>query len=104
MVESIIKPVEDVIKEFEEIEYMGKTFDEQDTTEYYTMKNERVRSKSEKIIADELYMQKIPYKYELPIQLENRGRIIEIYPDFTAINKRTGKKWMATRQESDSFT
>lgn len=90
----LFTPIEDIIREFNEISYEGKPFDEQDVTEYYTMKNERVRSKSEKIIADELYMQEIPYHYELPIQLENRGRIVTVYPDFTALNKRTGQKWI----------
>ena len=33
-------------------------------------KNERVRSKSEKIIADMLYHKNIPYKYECPINLK----------------------------------
>ncbi len=94
LIKPVIKPIEDVIKEFEAIECVGKGFDEQDVTEYYTMKNERVRSKSEKIIADEFYMQQIPYHYEMPLQLENRGRIITIYPDFTALNKRTGKRWI----------
>lgn len=86
--------MEDVIREFEELEYIGKAFDERDKTEYYTTNNERVRSKSEKIIADELHMKHIPYKYEMPIQLVNRGRIIQIYPDFTVLNKNTGKKWI----------
>lgn len=94
LIKPVIKPIEDVIKEFEAIECVGKGFDEQDVTEYYTMKNERVRSKSEKIIADEFYMQQIPYHYEMPLLLENRGRIITIYPDFTALNKRTGKRWI----------
>ena len=93
LVTPLIKPIEDIIKEFEAIEHQGKEFNEEDTREYYTSKGERVRSKSEKIIADELYRNEIPYKYELPIEfIDNRGRKVKVYPDFTVLNKRTGEK------------
>lgn len=94
LVKPIIAPREDIIREFEQMAYQGKAFDERDVTEYYTIKGERVRSKSEKIIADELYHMGIPYKYEMPMQLEYRGKEVTIYPDFTALNKSTGKKWI----------
>ena len=95
LVTPLIKPIEEIIAEFEAIEYQGKEFNEEDIREYYTSKGERVRSKSEKIIADELYRNGIPYKYELPIEfIDSRGRIVRIYPDFTALNKRSGKKWI----------
>ena len=91
----LIKPIEDIIKEFEQIQYEGLGFSEEDTREYYTIKGERVRSKSEKIIADELFRKGIPYKYEMPINvLDFRGREIIIYPDFTVLNKQTGKRWI----------
>lgn len=44
-------------------EYNTKPFPE-DTPEIYTEKGERVRSKSEKLIADKLYMLNIPYRYK----------------------------------------
>ncbi|MBE5939532.1 MAG: hypothetical protein E7266_03955 [Lachnospiraceae bacterium] len=94
LVEPIIRPVEMIIDEFEMIKYEGKGFDENDKTEFYTIKGERVRSKSEKIIADELYRNGITYKYEMPLELENWNKKITVYPDFTAINKRTGKRWI----------
>ena len=94
MVEALVKPIENMIEDFEKIEYIRKKFAEDDKTEYYTSKGERVRSKSEKIIADELYRYNIPYKYEMPIQLRVGNRSIPFYPDFTAMNKRTGKRWM----------
>lgn len=94
LVDPIIKPIEDIVKEFEEIQYEGKGFEEDDKTEYYTIKGERVRSKSEKIIADELNRYNIPYKYEMPLCLENWHKKIVVYPDFTVLNKRTGKKWI----------
>ena len=94
LVEPLIKPVEEIVKEFEKIEYVGKGFSEEDETAYYTIKGERVRSKSEKIIADELCRYQIPYKYELPVKLLHKNRILQFYPDFTALNKRTGKRWI----------
>ncbi len=45
-------------------------------------RNERVRSKSEKIIADKLYSLGIPYRYEYPIILKGN---VKIYPDFTIL-------------------
>lgn len=48
---------------------------------YQTMKGERVRSKSEVIIADRLFACGIPYKYECPIRVG--GKII--HPDFSIL-------------------
>ena len=50
-------------------------------TEFYTLKGEHVRSKSEVIIADRLYSKGIPYKYECPLRIGNRV----IHPDFTIL-------------------
>lgn len=58
-------------------------------TEIYTEKGEQVRSKSEKILADKLYMMRIPYSYETPLYLEYRY----IRPDFTVLNKRTRREY-----------
>lgn len=53
-----------------------------------TEKGERVRSKSEKILADKLYMMNIPYIYEAPLFLNGYGYI---NPDFTVMNLRLRK-------------
>ena len=50
-----------------------------------TDKGERVRSKSELIIANLLYSAGIPYKYEAPLFLDGIGTV---YPDFTILNVR----------------
>ncbi|MDD3340002.1 MAG: hypothetical protein PHS82_14235, partial [Lachnospiraceae bacterium] len=71
-----------------EKEYTGKTFSE-GTAEIYSERGERVRSKSEKIIADMLNKRGIPYKYECPLQLNGIGII---YPDFTILNKQERKE------------
>lgn len=53
-----------------------------------TKAGEFVRSKSELIIADKLYDNGIPYRYELNTYL---GDVMFINPDFTVKNKRTGQ-------------
>lgn len=62
--------------------YEGLAFQEDDTTSFMTEKGERVRSKSEVMIANTLYKYGIPYKYEFPVMLNN-GRTA--YPDFTVL-------------------
>lgn len=52
-----------------------------DTPVYLTVRGERVRSKSEIIIADRLWANGIPYKYECPILVG--GEIF--HPDFTIL-------------------
>ncbi len=63
--------------------YKGKEFDE-NSPQIYTKKGERVRSKSEKILADTFYALGIEYKYECPIRLKGYGIV---YPDFTFMSK-----------------
>lgn len=70
------------------ISYERKPFEE-GLAMILTNRGERVRSKSEKIIADKLLKEGIPYRYECPIQL---GHTI-IYPDFTVLNKRTREEF-----------
>lgn len=66
------------------VEYKHKSF-EQTTTSLFTSKGERVRSKSEVIIADTLTRLGIPYRYEFPIRLKN----YTVHPDFYCLNLRT---------------
>lgn len=63
-------------------EYEKKPFAE-GTSEIYSDHGERVRSKSEKIIADMLAANNIPYKYEKPLRLHG-GAVI--HPDFTLLS------------------
>ena len=63
------------------VEYEGKAIYE-DMQYFITEKGEKVRSKSEKIIADKLYMMGIPYRYEYPLILNDN---IMVYPDFTIL-------------------
>lgn len=84
MVNHISSSDENYIEEWKNVEYKGKGF-ENTESEFYTANNERVRSKSEIMIADALCRMGVPYRYEYPITLDN-GAII--YPDFYCLNVR----------------
>lgn len=94
LVEPYVKPIDVIMEEFENMTYERKGFGEEDTTAYYTNKGERVRSKSEKIIADALERRGIPYHYEMPLELRYKNRRIVMYPDFTVLNVRNGKVYI----------
>lgn len=87
----LIKPFEisdmEYAKKWKSITYEGLKFREDDTTNYITDAGERVRSKSELVIANLLYKNNIPYKYECPLNINNNI----IYPDFTVLNARKRK-------------
>lgn len=79
---------EQAIEKWISVPYQGKTFDE-NTPIIFTNKGERVRSKSEKIMADLFASLGLVYKYESPVYLESYGTV---YPDFTFLSPRTGKE------------
>ena len=83
-------PDEEFVKNWESVQYEGKGFSEHDP-EIITEKGERVRSKSEKMIADKLSRMEIPYRYEYPLKL--RG-MKTIYPDFTILNVSKRKEYI----------
>lgn len=58
--------------------------------EYYSLKNLRVHSKSEVIIANTLDSYGIPFMYECPLLLDGK----EKRPDFTCLNVRTRKTFI----------
>ncbi len=57
---------------------------------FETLKGEKVRSKSEAIIADTLMNRGVPYHYEMPLQLKHG---VTFHPDFTVVNVRTRKTY-----------
>lgn len=85
LVTPIVPTWERQVEEWIGAEYEGKTFQE-GVVEIYTEKGERVRSKSEKILADYFYRNNIPYKYECPLRLKGYG---VVYPDFTLLSSKT---------------
>ena len=56
-----------------------------------TEQGERVRSKSEKILADKLYMMGIPYVYECPLYMKGYGYV---HPDFMLLNCRSRNEYV----------
>ena len=79
---------EEFIAHWENVEYKGKDFF-YDTSEHYTAKGERVRSKSEVIIADALNRAGIPYRYEYPLYIKG---LEYINPDFTILDVKRRKE------------
>lgn len=81
-------PEDDYAEIWQAVDYEHKIISEA-TPEHFTNKGERVRSKSEVIIADALHRAGIPYRYECPLKLE--GQII--HPDFTILRKYDKKEF-----------
>ena len=87
LVNPYIPDAKEFIRQWESVQYAPGYFDP-DYPEIYSERNERVRSKSEKIIADKyLYLHK-PYRYEFPIKLMEDGELTTYRPDFTVLNPR----------------
>ena len=88
----LITPVaisdEEYARQWQEKSYKRKPFEEGDPN-FLTLKGERVRSKSEQIIADRLNYNGIPYRYECPIRVGNRT----FHPDFTVLRKRDRREF-----------
>ena len=91
---ALITPVTLTDKEYaavwQEVSWMGLPF-APDAPFLSTANGERVRSKSEIIIADTLFRYGIPYRYEFPLTLtrsEDKHEVI-IHPDFLCLNTRT---------------
>lgn len=88
----LVKPLEkngdQFVQRWLNVAYQKKGFREGDSF-FITDNGERVRSKSELIIANTLKRMEIPYRYEYPLKLLD-GRVI--YPDFLALNVRKKKE------------
>lgn len=80
---------EQYVEQWSGVQYTGKDFFD-NTHVIMTERGERVRSKSEKILADKLFAMGIPYRYEYPVQLKGYGTV---YPDFTLLNVRERKEF-----------
>ena len=88
----LVRPVlesEDMfVQEWVSRTYTGLAFSE-DSPELLTDRGERVRSKSELIIANLLSKEGIPYKYECPLRLKGFGTV---HPDFTALRRNARRE------------
>lgn len=81
----LIKPIEPTYQQFLDSWY-GEVYEKKkfyDTNIILTKLGERVRSKSEKMLADYFYSLKLKYKYECPLKINDQ---ITFHPDFTFLN------------------
>ena len=88
LVESMIETDDMFAEKWINLPYQGKPVAD-DVPFLLTDMGERVRSKSEVIIANLLAKEGIPYKYECPLTLKKIGTV---YPDFTVLNKHNRKE------------
>lgn len=89
LVETLILENEIYGQKWSSITYKSNPFFTENTI-YQTARGEKVRSKSEVIIADTLFKLGIPYRYEYPVKLEN----YTAFPDFLCLNLRTRKEYL----------
>lgn len=76
-----------------EKQYPGDGNPKKTEIEYTTANGEKVKSKSEVIIADRLKFYNVPYFYEKPVALPGLLSNFMDFPDFTCLNRRTGKTY-----------
>lgn len=88
----LVTPIEPTFKQLKEewyaAPYTGKAFAE-GTPVIMSERGERVRSKSEKILADYFFRNDVLYKYEKPLNLSGYGMV---FPDFTFFSKKLRKE------------
>lgn len=93
---------DEYMQKWMEVPYKRKGF-KKGASEFYTLKGEKVRSKSEVIIADRLNAKGIPYRYECPLKIGNEI----IHPDFTILkmsNKKTVYYEHCGRMDDPEYT
>lgn len=102
LLEPLVLSDEEYMKLWSSVEYSGRPFDA-DTSVLMTARGERVRSKSEVIIADTLFRLGVPYRYEFPHRFRapynaaltyGSRRSVLFHPDFTCLNVRTRQEFI----------
>lgn len=90
----VVKPfrlgISNLLEQWQNVVYERKPF-ENECIKIQTSAGIFVRSKSEMMIADTLSYMKIPFRYEQPLKIRGMGTV---HPDFTCLNKRTGKEYI----------
>lgn len=91
---SLITPVEltdeEYVNQWLARPYVGKSISP-DQQQFQTERGDIVRSKSEVLIANQLFHLGIPYRYECPVNLKTFGIV---YPDFMLLNSKTRKEYI----------
>ena len=85
LVNPVILPDEEFVRKWKEEASSTLGFEEDDESSFYTDNNERVRSKSEIMIANKFLQRGIPYLYEPSLELGGRM----VHPDFKVLNLKT---------------
>lgn len=85
LVEPVILTDEEYVEKWREDNPPSGRFKDDDESLYYTDNGERVRSKSEIMIANKFFQRGIPYVYEPALVLGERT----VHPDFKVLNIRT---------------
>lgn len=93
LIHPVTLPDEQYAAQWQTVQYQGLPF-ESDVPVYTTARDERVRSKSEVIIADALLRHGIPYRYEFPLKLNKGLQTLTFYPDFLCLNIRTRQEFL----------
>ena len=81
LIDPVLPNYDKIVQKWYKTDYKKLDFNNE-SKHYLTNKGEKVRSKSEKILADLFSSKGILYKYEAPLQINN----FTIYPDFTFIS------------------
>lgn len=80
LIDPVCLPDDEYVSRWLDVPYEPKGFLETDPF-FITSNRERVRSKSEQMIAERLTSAGIPYRYECPVNINSRT----FYPDFTIL-------------------
>ena len=88
LITPLILSDDDYAAEWQSREYPRMEFYENER-KYKTERGELVRSKSELMIANFLFKEKVPYHYEAPLEMGKKT----LFPDFTVLNRRTRKEY-----------
>ena len=90
LIEPLVESDEEYARRWQQETYEHKEISE-DTPVFITNRNEKVRSKSEMLIANDLDYQEAQYHYEKPLMLEGFGLV---HPDFTVLNVRRRREYV----------
>lgn len=85
LVDPVELPYDEAVEQWISQEYVSMGFHKDDLL-ILTEQGERVRSKTEKILADKFYNLGIAYKYECPLALNSE---VTVVPDFTFLSPHT---------------
>lgn len=94
LVRPVFLPDTEFVVQWLSAEYPQKPFADEAPV-LMTSRGERVRSKSEVIIADTLARLHIPYRYEFPLKLQSgKSKPVFVHPDFTCLNVRLRQEFI----------